>query len=320
MIRPRLLEPGCKDTLPPTFVPASAEDPDATIGASDLYSHWARPDAQTVKPSGISARSGYSDESSRSQPLVNTSILHQLCNLLKEPETPPGDVQRVLQGPLRRDRLPRVEQAEARETMPMKPSAKSRHRDPAPSASSASETVPRAHQAANVAFETQPAFPKPQRPQRQEQPEKPEQRRKLERGPSEFVDPSLVAQLCHLLTAPDTPSSAAAASETRKPRPQAESLGSPDSPASPALPAEETLQRPQRRGWEEESPVQTQAMWADWPRESPGRDRYPARAPPARSGNLDHLGKSDPLSSYKQLLDSPFCRPCSYHFLKFFMS
>ena len=293
------------DTLP-TFVPA-VDDRDATLPASDLHGHWADPGAQTVKPhSGFTARSGYSDDSSGQsprpgQPIVNTSILTQLCNLLNAPDTPDSEVERVRRGPLRKVRTPEEQspawgggvpsasaaspispfQAETEVTITTSPAKtkKSMHS----AARSADETLPSLHPSTSgphdaygheddqSPFQTVPMFQSdlhspPERRDRRV-PEEPAadlfQRRtpRSHQEAEELVDPNLISQLCHLLNAPDTPSSAAAAAaaaaaaEVHKPSRAAAATAEASKVKQPsrAKPAEETLQRPSdpMSGWAE---------------------------------------------------------------------
>lgn len=292
------------DTLP-TFVPA-IDDRDATLPASDLHGHWADPGAQTVKPrSGFTARSGYSDDSRGQsprpgQPIVNTSILTQLCNLLNAPDTPDSEVERVRRGPLRKVRMPEEQspawgrgvpsasaaspispfQAETEVTITTSPAKtkKSMHS----AARSADETLPSLHPSTSgprdpygheddqSPFQTVPMFQSDlhSSPGRRDRrvPEEPAadlfQRRtpRSHEESEELVDPNLISQLCHLLNAPDTPSSAAAAAaEGHKPsRAAATAQASKVTQPSRAKPAEETLQRPSdpsdhMSGWAEPS-------------------------------------------------------------------
>ena len=293
------------DTLP-TFVPA-VDDRDTTLPASDLHGHWADPGAQTVKPhSGFTARSGYSDDSSGQsprpgQPIVNTSILTQLCNLLNAPDTPDSEVERVRRGPLRKVRTPEEQspawgggvpsasaaspispfQAETEVTITTSPAKtkKSMHS----AARSADETLPSLHPSTSgphdaygheddqSPFQTVPMFQSdlhspPERRDRRV-PEEPAadlfQRRtpRSHQEAEELVDPNLISQLCHLLNAPDTPSSAAAAAaaaaEVHKPSRAAAATAEASKVKQPsrAKPAEETLQRPSdpMSGWAEPS-------------------------------------------------------------------
>ena len=185
-------DPG--DTLP-TFDPKGEHD--STLAT---HAHWAHPEARTVKPG--SGRSGYSDDGSDNQPLVNTSILQQLCSLLNAPETPPGEVERVLRAPLKREEPPR---AVARPAAQVKPE-------------DLEETLPSSR-------------PRPLRPQ----PEAHELQ-----GPT-LVDPGLISQLCHLLNAPDTPTSYdhTLKGELRSASPYTETL--PARPAFETLPVFESL-------------------------------------------------------------------------------
>ena len=285
-----------RDTLP-TFVPA---DGDATLPANVGHWHWAHmadPGAQTVKPTGFTARSGYSDDSighspGPGQPIVNTSILSQLCNLLNAPDTPDSEVERVRRGPIRRMKTPEeqspswVDRGEL-SASPISPFQAETDTVTVVTSSPAktAKTKRSVHSAARSADETLPSLPaehrhdalpalpsqtlpmfqsdfKTHHRDRREQEVEQQQHRgdpfmerttprsqheRVDDEPS-LVDPNLIEQLCHLLNAPDTPSSAAVGDVQRRAPsvqvPKAEAKQHSNSRATKPSHAEETLQRP----------------------------------------------------------------------------